>query len=204
MSTLTYARWMPPVATTLLELEGCIADFWSAIDFAARLDAAMVSKPIDYVLLDAFSTALIVRYSRSFKQGKRARLEVTPDLRLTDEERRIHERVLAIRDKHTSHPVNRFETQAVYVGFDPSAGDQANVTAVSSGTRTQIPLTVEEVRIVSSLCRKWYAKHRDEQVAECQRLLALAQLLSAGELSRLPVGPVEPNLNPLKERVQAK
>ena len=203
MNTLTYARWEPPVATRLPEIEGHIADLESAIEFAARLDDAFESKAQDYTLLDALCTALVVRYSRVFLKGIRASLRLDAVAGLAGEHRVVHERVLAIRNKHIAHAVNRFETQSVYVGYDPSANDQARVTAVSSGTRTQIALNRHEVRLLSGLCVRCYEYLRTRQVAECQRLMALAQALSPTQLRNLPVGPVEPDPNPLTVRAQS-
>ena len=203
MNTLIYARWEPPVPTGLPELEGHIADVDSAIDFAARLDDAFAADSTDYTLLDALCTALIVRYSRLFTQGLRAPLQIESVAGLTDEHRAVHERVLAIRNKHVAHAVNRFETQSIYVGFDPDEQDKARVTAVSSGTRTQIALTPHEVRLLSRLCTICYEHLLGLQAVECQRLMALAQALSAAELQALPRGPVEPDLNPRKVRAQS-
>ena len=203
MTTLTYARWAQHPPTRLPELEGCIADITDAIDFVARLEALLTAPLRDYVLLDAYATALIIRYARSFKGGRRGELKLKDALHLSDEERTMHVRVLGIRDRHIAHPVNRFETQALFVGFDPAAGPQARATALSTGTRTQIALDSHDLRVIQSLLRKWYAHLREQHAAECARLLPIAQELSAAELLSFPVGPVEPDMNPSRLRSQS-
>lgn len=200
MNTLTYARWEPPIPTNLPEVEGHIVDLLSAIDFAAELDAAYLSKPWNYTVLDALCTALIVRYSRLFTQGVRAPFKLDTVAGLADEHLALHERVLAIRNKHVAHPVNRLETQSVYVGFDLEAGDKARVTAVSSGTRTQIALCHKEVQLLQGLCMRLYEFLRTQQVAECEHLMHEAQTLSPEQLVALPRGPVDPDLNPRRGR----
>ena len=200
MSELFYGRWNPPGATTLPDLEGCFNDMWAARDFCARLEGLASLAGQDYVLLDALETAALVRYCRCFTTGKRLRLRLEGGPQLTAEESRLHERISAVRDKHVAHPVNRLETQSVYVGFQVGPRGQACATAVSTGTRSGLSLSACEASALAALCAKWMEWLRDEMNSEGSRLLPLAQAMSAEQLLALPRGPVEPCPNPSKVR----
>lgn len=201
MSEAFYSRWNPPGTTALPELEGCLNDMWAARDFCFRLEAVANSSNQDYILMDALETAALVRYCRCFTTGKRLRLGVNCGPPLTDQEVLLHERVSAVRDKHIAHPVNRLETQSVYVCVQVDPEAQARATAVSSGTRTGLSISASDAAALAVLCAKWLTWLRDAMNAECSRLLPLAQALSAEQLLALPRGPVEPHANPLQVRL---
>lgn len=201
MSTLVCARWNPPVSSTLADLEGVWNDLFSARDFSVRLGAAFLVSPYDYTLLDALSTAALTRYARSFTTGVRERLKVHVEDALNVDEKEMHERFMAIRNKHVAHPVNLFETHAINVGFCEEDPPNARATVVSTGTRTSIGLTLGEAMAIKALCETWPAYVRVLMKKEEERLLTYAQQLTASELLALPRGPVEPQDDPEKRRV---
>jgi len=201
VSTLVYARWNPPEGSNLADLEGVWNDLFSARDFSLRLGTAFLNSPKDYTILDALATAALTRYARSFTTGVRKHLKEYIDDALNVDEREMHKRFMAIRDKHIAHPVNSFETHAVNVGFCPDDALNARATVVSTGTRTSIGLTFGEAMAIRALCETWLVYVRDLMKKEEERLLIHAQQLTASELLALPRGPVEPQDDPEKRRV---
>lgn len=200
MSSLTYARWSSSVSNILADLEGVHNDLFTTRFFVLRLEEAFLNSSHDYILLDALATAVLTRYARSFTTGVRQRLDASKNAALSAPERALHERLLAIRDKHIAHPVNCFETHAIYVGCCPDEPTATRVTAVSTGTRTSIGLTVEDVIGLKTLCFRWLDHVGDLMRKEEASLLACAQQLTAAELLALPYGPVEPHDDPTKVR----
>ena len=69
----------------------------------------MSQKKPDWNLVDPLSTAVLVRYSRLFVTGVRARLGEEALQTLSGPQREKHIRLRAFRDKHIAHSVNAFE-----------------------------------------------------------------------------------------------
>lgn len=203
MSSLTYGRWSPPVHSDLADLEGAWNDLFSAREFFSRLEAAFEHRPHDYTSLDILVTAALARYARSFTTGVRKRLNASSIETLDVAEKMLHERLLAIRDKHVAHPVNAFESHAVYVGFCPEDLLNARATVVSTGTRTSIGLTMKEATASRALCETWLEHVRKLMQAEESRLLEHAQQLTARQLLALPRGPIRPHHDPERRRPRA-
>ena len=98
-----------PEAADLADLTGVRYDLDSARNLARRLKKLLGSRQYDSELVDALTTAILVRYSRSFVTGVRKRLKDDALGMLTDEQRKKHDQLRAWRDKHIAHSVNAFE-----------------------------------------------------------------------------------------------
>jgi hypothetical protein len=200
----TYVRWEPPGPTNLADLEGAWNDLFSALQFIERIEEELGKSKKDvafFTMLDALTTAALVRYARSFTTGVRERLVVSQNSSLDATEVGHHERFLTIRNKHVAHPVNRFETHAVYVGVSPDDDPvNAKATVVSTGTRSGVGLSPEDLSALKSLCHKWLEYVRELKQQEENKLLIVAQQLTAEQLFALPRGPIEPDVNPEKVR----
>lgn len=203
MCSLTYGRWNPPVSSHLADLEGVWNDLFSARDFILRLEAQLPASSRDYTLLDALTTAALTRYARSFTTGVRQRLDASKSEVLDSSELALHKQLLAVRDKHVAHPVNCFETHAIYVGFCPDDPSSAHATVVSTGTRTSIGVSLEDIVGLKVICEKWLNHVRELKVVEETNLLAYAQQLTPSQLLALPRGPVEPHDDPTRVRPRA-
>ena len=195
-------RWTPPVVTSLPDLTGCFTDMMDARKFCLRLESVARSSDHDYVLMDALETAALIRYCRCFTTGNRLRLNLQSGPALSVDEVKFHDRVSEIRSKHVAHPVNRFETQSVYVGMQVSPLGHVFATGVSSGSRSGLSLSSSDVAALKAMCEKWLIWLHEAINAECSRLLPMAQLMSGEQLLALPTGPIEPNSNPKIARSQ--
>lgn len=199
----TYVRWEPPTPTNLADLEGAWNDLFSAFQFIKQIEELGCAKQdmAIYTMLDALTTAALIRYARSFTTGVRERLVVSQNQLLDVAEEALHERFLTIRNKHVAHPVNCFETHAVYIGVSPDDDlFNAKASAVSTGTRSDVGLSPEDLSSLKSLCEKWLEHVRSLMQHEESKLLELAQQLTAEQLLALPRGPIEPDMNPAKVR----
>jgi hypothetical protein len=99
----------------LADLFGAAYDLETALEFCRRLETALGSSPIDTPLLDALTSAFVVRYARCFASGVRQRLPQRLIEDLPPDTRRLHDDLVALRDKHIAHSVNPFEENFVTV-----------------------------------------------------------------------------------------
>ena len=98
-----------PEAGDLMDAHGIRRDFVTAKAEAHYLLSHLANAdPIDFLLIQALTTSLIVRYCRPFAKGVRKR-QIARDLvgELTSTEGLYHQRNLDWRNKHIAHSVNR-------------------------------------------------------------------------------------------------
>src|SRR5437764_7327517 len=110
----SYRRWTLPVETRIPDIHGWLQDIHSAKELAERLIQETEAENPDPILLDALSTATLVRYSRCFTTGGRERLSIRQLPSADGAEIELHERLRGIRDWHIAHPVNLQEVHALY------------------------------------------------------------------------------------------
>lgn len=201
MSAFEYSRWDTHPTTSLLDLEGCYEDMLSASDFFDRFVEEFSSR--DYVLLDALATAAVVRYGRSFGPGIRHQLNIGQLPDATAEDLALHGDLLAIRNKHSAHPINMQETHSVLVGHSANENGQ-QVTVVSSSTLVATAISVDLAKQASQLCLRWTDWLSGEKQRECTRLLETARNLSNTEIAALPKGPVDVSRNLHRGRRQRR
>jgi hypothetical protein len=99
----------------LADLAGIALDLETAVELCRRLRGVWEVSPVDAALVDALSTAIVVRYSRCFAEGIRARIPPEFVDQLSPELQSLHRRVQALRNKHVAHSVNPLEENLVIV-----------------------------------------------------------------------------------------
>jgi hypothetical protein len=102
-------------ARELGDLAGSVKDMETAFELCRRLEAVLGASPIDVALVDALSTAIVIRYARSFNKAVRTGLPTELVNQLSPELQTLHQRICALRDKHVAHSVNPFEENIVVV-----------------------------------------------------------------------------------------
>jgi hypothetical protein len=109
MATYTYADLNIPESADLADLNGVSIDLSDAREMARTLQKEMGSGQLNMQLVEVYSIAIVIKYSRPFVTGVRARLGEDVLAILNAEQREAHERLRAYRDKHIAHSVNAFE-----------------------------------------------------------------------------------------------
>jgi hypothetical protein len=109
MATYTYVDLNIPEGALLADLNGVFVDLSSARELAETLKNEMAAERPNWQLVEPYSTAIAVRYSRPFVTGVRTRLGEEDLVVMTEAQRTAHERLRAYRDKHIAHSVNAFE-----------------------------------------------------------------------------------------------
>lgn len=190
-----YRRWNPPVETRLPDIHGWLQDIHSAHELASRLSHDLRMENPDPVLLDALSTSALVRYSRCFTTGIRARLSIEQLPTASPTDNVLHEKLRGIRDRHIAHPVNEQEVHAVYVILDDSPEATTGAIGFSSFSSANLHLQRSEVSAMLELCEKWIDWLNAQFIQEQMPLIPLVNGLSRNELLSLPQDEPQPNSN---------
>lgn len=188
-----YREWTPPVETEIPDLHGWLVDIDSAREFAARLMQESERLDPDFLLIDALSTASIMRYCRCFTSGIRVRLQIDRLPSAAEVDVALHKRLCAVRDKHIAHAVNHNEAHALYVMIDDSPDASTCVLGLSSQGSALIPLSPVEAEEMIGLCKKWIEHLKNELAREKIRLRPYVELLSRDEILALPIGEPQPS-----------
>jgi hypothetical protein len=200
----TYRLWEPPIPHKLDEVTGHIVDITSAHSFLERLSAISHEPARDGVLMEAYSTAALVRYCRCFTSGSRSKLNIDDLTNATPEEIELHSHIRGARDWHIAHPVNQQEVHAVHLIVGTSESGEHEVLGASSFASTALPLDSEQIGLALSLTRKWISLLKSRLVDEQLRLSPYAQALSPEQLQALPEKDPEPNRDVRARRKQTR
>ncbi len=203
MAEHIYTRWAPPAETRLADIHGWLSDMQAATDFAATLRIAADDEHSDPVVVDALSTAALVRYSRCFTSGSRERLRIEQLVTATPNEIDLHDWLRGVRDWHIAHPVNLQEVHALYLIVDSSPEATSGALGISSFSSSKLALTPPYIDATERLCEKWIQWLTPQLIAENQKLAPLTQQLTRAEILALPSDEPEPVSNIKARRRQS-
>lgn len=128
MATHTFVHFEHGEAAALARLQSIHFDLWSAIQLCEYFESQSQNGYPPSEITDAFSTAILVRYSRAFVSGVRKGLGEDALAPLSVEQRANHERLRAYRDKHIAHSVNAFEDTKVQARYCEERVQQEGIT----------------------------------------------------------------------------
>ena len=170
-----------PDAKAFADFTGVEADLKIVIEFCDRLVSIFEGPKIDGLLMEALSTAAVIRYARCFASGVRTRLSDEVLVRLTPEERLLHDSVYALRQRHYAHSVNTFEENRLvaWVSDDP---DDAQVRSVAVQHGRISSLGLPTARGLADLTRRILAVVQETLAQEGEKVLLLARKLPYEEL----------------------
>ncbi|MBP9144028.1 MAG: hypothetical protein KBI44_06065 [Thermoanaerobaculia bacterium] len=151
------ATWSPRLvmsreAATLADLAGAKYDLETTIGFCKQLEAVDPQSPKGYVLVDALSTAIAIRYSRCFTSGVRPRLDAGVVKALPGDLRAIHDFLRVIRDKYAAHSVNALEENHVTVHVREAPGQPA-IGGIGTLQARTLVFSGENAARVRELCQ---------------------------------------------------
>ena len=204
MSQHVYKRWIPPVTHRITDIHGWLEDMHAAKAFALKLQALCESDESDPEIIDALSTAALIRYSRCFTSGSRERLRIEQLGAATPSDVDAHNRLRGTRDWHLAHPVNLQEVHALYLIVDPTPEATSRALGISSLSVASLALLPPDIDAAKQLFEKWITWLTAELVKENQRVLPLASQLTRAEILALPSDEPEPVQNIHARRRQSK
>lgn len=199
MATAAYKRWTPPTDTSLLLLEGVSIDLFSALDSLELLAEQWSIVSPNPILVQALATSAIVSYARPFASGRRQRMQLSNDFQVSEDQTELHKRIIEIRNKHVAHPVNEFETHAVFISYHVEAPEPI-ATGIATGSMLLPSIDPQEVEPLIVLCRSLLEQVHHKRAVESSRLLELAKQLKPTEILALPEGPLQASANPSRVR----
>jgi hypothetical protein len=187
MATHTWADLYIPEAVTLADLGGISLDLESARQFAELLAGEFAGEKPNWTLVEPFSIAITVMYSRPFVKGVRRRLGETDLAILTSDQRAAHDYLRAYRDKHIAHSVNAFEENLPRANYCLERVNEEGITAISYGSGRVMGLSgidlknvVELTTVLGAYVHSLIAKEQ-EHLLVIVRKMPLEEVLAGGQ-----------------------
>jgi hypothetical protein len=193
VATHTFVHFEHEEAATLARLKSIHYDLWSTVQLCEFFEVQCAQSTHGYAgseITDAFSTAILVRYSRAFVSGVRRGLGEDALATLTPEQRANHERLRAFRDKHIAHSVNAFEDTKVQARYCLERVEQEGITGVTAAHYRVVGLSSKDVNDTMELCKVLLGYVEDEIQREEKRLLAVLRAMPISEVLSRPSEPV--------------
>jgi hypothetical protein len=186
MVTHTFVDLELEEARYLADLTGVEFDLQSAIRLSELLIKRIESSEYDGELLDALSTAIVVRYSRAFVSGVRRKLEIGDIPDLNEKELKEHKWLIETRNKHIAHSVNEFEENQVVGYYILESPEEKGITSISVQHGRVIGLSYKDASSVIDLSKKILEYVAEEIKKEKSKLLSLVRQKDINEI--LPSG----------------
>ena len=155
MAIYKYIHVQREEAKRLSDLSGIEYDFETTIQLSKRL--LMLFEANNYSnmeLIDALTTAILVRYSRPFSTGVRKALKVEDIVSLSQAEKRMHDWLIQTRNKHIAHSVNTFEENQVCGYYNSDKLHEYGITSISVQNSRLTPLSATDTESVIAISRK--------------------------------------------------
>lgn len=192
MATHTFVHFEHDEASALARLASISFDLRSTIQLCEYFEAQCAAAEHGYPpseIIDAFSTAILVRYSRAFLTGVRRGLGEDALAVLSSTQRDNHERLRAFRDKHVAHSVNAFEDTKVQARYCEERVHTEGITSVSAAHYRVMGLSSGDVEDVADLCRTLTAYVDAESERERRRLLEFVRSMPPADVLSMPSSP---------------
>ena len=171
-------------ARYLADLNGIQIDLQAAIDLCNRLLTIYKIGKIDSELQEALSIAILVKYSRSFVTGVRKKLSINDIFGLSYNEIEIHDKFIALRNKHIAHSVNEFEENKVKAYYNNEKVYTEGITSISVGHARLISLGGSDAEAIIGLSKKIIDYVDMEMQAEKAKVLELVRNQPIDEILR--------------------
>lgn len=175
MATYTWVDLDIPEAEILADLNGVSFDLSSTRELANMLKAEMAMELPNWQLFDPLSTAIAIRYSRSFVSGVRARLSNADLEILSDVQRSAHERLRLFRDKHIAHSVNTFEDNQPRANYCRERVGEEGITSISCSHSRVTGLSLQDIDDVIELTTVILNRIDCRMTQEKERLLKIVR-----------------------------
>lgn len=204
MATHTFVDFEQPEAFELARLTSIEHDLRSARDLCIYLENQFAVAPNGWPpseITDAFSTAIVVRYSRAFVTGVRHGLGKRELFVLSQEQLDNHNRLRALRDKHMAHSVNAFENTRVQARYCLERVNDEGITSVSAAHYRVFGLSQRDIESLKELCTCLLA-HVDQLIDHEKK--ALLRVIRALPLGKVLTTKASPLISPATARVDKR
>lgn len=189
MATYTFVNFEHEETAILAGLTSIRSDLHGTIQFCKYLESQSVDWKPPYEILEAFSTAILVRYSRAFVSSVRKKLGEEALASLSEEQKGKHKFFRAFRDKHIAHSVNAFEDTQIQARYCQERVHEEGIIQVTTSHFWISGLSSENVSDMIELCEKLLG-YVDERVKEeSSRLLTILRSMPVAKVLSFPASP---------------
>lgn len=136
----------------------------------------------DIDLLEALTTATLVKYARSFKKGVRCKIPENLLKNLSPELQELHYFCIDLRDKYIAHSVNAFEENQVVAYLVPEEKGPKGVSWISVWQSRRGFLGTEDVNKLKNICAELRKNVTALIEAENSKVLELSRKIPVEEL----------------------
>jgi hypothetical protein len=175
MATYTSVDLNIPQATLLADLNGISVDLGSAKDMAQLLKDSLDSGRPKWEIVEPYSIAIAVRYSRPFVTGVRTRLGEEDLTIFSPEQRDAHERLRAYRDKHVAHSVNEFEENLPCANYCEERVQVEGITSIGCSHSRVAGLSPRDIGDIVELSTLMLNHVETRMAQEQTRLLSIVR-----------------------------
>ncbi len=193
MASNVYVELDIPEVNKLADLTGVRRDLEAAQQFAIRLRELRGQEQYDSLLVDALTTAVLVRYARAFGEGVRHPLNKLDQQileSLSEDQREKHEELRKYRDCHIAHSVNSFEENIPIARYWVETVQQDGIEAIECNSVSVIGMSVGDVEdvveITSILLSRLDERLKDEKanLLKLVRQIPIDKILSGPRQAR--------------------
>jgi hypothetical protein len=183
--SLPIVKYVTNASRKYADLLSIAADLRSTDEICQRLVKCLEDPSADKVLIDALSTASLVRYARCFVTGKRATLDTQRIAHLPGDPIRVHEYYKDLRDKLAAHSVNPFEETLVGLALSDPLTEPRLVLGTATLSRRHIAHDKHGVEQLGRMACE-FLKSLTTEIEQCQaEVLAEAQSHPIDDLYKL-------------------
>lgn len=181
MATWRFVNFDRPESERLADLTGIDNDLEATSEICDLLAAQLNEPPQHFRILDALTTAVLIRYARSFAKGVRHRLpsELITDLPL--EQCDDHKWFIELRSKYVAHSVNSFEENEVHIYLVPVDRGPREISSVSVQENRLGSLGLEDIERLKYLVKAVRLKVAKMLDDERESVLRFAKSLPADQ-----------------------
>jgi hypothetical protein len=175
MATYSYVDVDLEDARLLADLNGAKLDLESVLSLSTYLQRRLSADDFSLETVDAFSTAILVRYSRPFMKGVRERLGENILQDLIEPQRKLHEKFIAWRNKHIAHSVNPFEDNRVVAYFNEEAVLTEGIQSISVQQNGLLGLGSQDLAEIQEVTKALLALVNFRMESEKSRILKIVR-----------------------------
>jgi hypothetical protein len=190
MATFTFVDVELAEASVLADLSGAAIDLEASRDLAKYLAGRFAAGAVgEFEVVDAFTTAILVRYARPFMTGVRLPLGADILGGLSAEQMQLHLKFLAWRSKHIAHSVNPFEENLVVAYYNQDTVTETGIQSISVQQDRLVGLSMRDLADIQSLADAILSIVKARIDAEKARVLEIVRSRPIAEVLRVGIKP---------------
>lgn len=196
MATHTFVEFRLAEADLYASLIGVRNDLSSTQRLCDHLESQFENGYPPMEVIDAFSTAILIRYFRSFPPlgVRRWPWERALDI-LPLELKSKHDALYHLRSKHIAHSVSELEEHRLQARYTAERFESEGITFISAASYTLSGLSSQDISDIKALCASTLKFVEDALITEGKRLLPIVRSMTLDQL-RATIPPlISPSLN---------